>query len=49
MNPDIDEDRRRHDDFKRDQLAVPLDDVKAWIASWDSADEIPRPQPRKAR
>jgi predicted transcriptional regulator len=45
--PDISEDRRRLDEFKRTGLAVPLDDVKAWVASWGIADELPRPQPRK--
>ena len=45
--PDIGEDRRRYDDFRRTQLAVPLDDVKAWISSWGSENELPRPQPRK--
>jgi hypothetical protein len=47
MYPDIAEDRRRYDEFKRTRLAVPLDDVKAWVASWGTADELPRPQPRK--
>ena len=45
--PDIAEDRRRYEEFKRTRLAVPLDDVKAWVASWGSANELPRPQPRK--
>ena len=45
--PDIGEDRRRYDEFKRTQLAVPLDDVKAWVASWGSASELPPPHPRK--
>ena len=45
--PDIGEDRRRYDEFKRTRLAVPLDDVKEWVASWGSANELPRPQPRK--
>jgi len=45
--PDISEDRRRIDEFKRTRLAVPLDDVKAWVASWDSAEELPRSQLRK--
>jgi predicted transcriptional regulator len=45
--PDIGEDRRRYDEFQRTRLAVPLDDVKAWVASWGSADELPRPHPRK--
>jgi hypothetical protein len=46
-DPDIAEDRRRYDEFKRTRLAVSLDDVKAWVASWGSANELPRPQPRK--
>jgi predicted transcriptional regulator len=45
--PDVAEDRRRYDEFKRTGLAVHLDEVKAWVASWGSADELPRPQPRK--
>ena len=45
--PDISEDRRRYDDFRRTRLAVPLDDVKAWVSSWGSDNELPRPQPRK--
>ena len=45
--PDIAEDRRRLDEFNRTRLAVPLDEVKAWIASWDTPDELARPQPRK--
>ena len=47
--PDVAEDRRRLDDFNRTGLAVPLDDVKAWVASWGSANELPRPAPRKLR
>jgi predicted transcriptional regulator len=45
--PDIAEDRRRLDDFKTTRSAVPLDDVKAWVASWGSTIELPRPAPRK--
>jgi hypothetical protein len=45
--PDIAEDRRRLDQFVSTRNAVALDDVKAWVASWDSADELPRPSPRK--
>ena len=44
--PDIAEDRRRYDEFRQTRLAVPLDDVKAWVASWGSANELPRPLPR---
>ncbi|HEY5127062.1 MAG TPA: hypothetical protein VIJ35_07130, partial [Bradyrhizobium sp.] len=45
--PDIGEDRRRLDAFKQTRAAVPLDDVKDWVASWGSANELPRPAPRK--
>ena len=45
--PDIAEDRRRLDDFKTTRSAVPLDHVKAWVSSWGSANELPRPTPRK--
>jgi predicted transcriptional regulator len=41
------EDRRRLDDFEATRLAVPLDDVKAWVASWGATNELPRPAPRK--
>lgn len=45
--PDVAEDNQRLDAFKRTGLAVPLDDVKAWVASWGSANELPRPASRK--
>jgi predicted transcriptional regulator len=45
--PDISEDRRRLDEFERTRLAIPLDEVKAWVTSWGTAEELPRPQPRK--
>jgi predicted transcriptional regulator len=45
--PDIAEDRRRLDAFKQTRAAVPLDEVKTWVASWGSANELPRPAPRK--
>jgi len=45
--PDVAEDRRRLDAFKQTGSAVPLDDVKAWVASWGSANELPRPMARK--
>jgi predicted transcriptional regulator len=44
--PDVAEDRRRLDAFKQIHAAVPLDDVRAWVASWGSANELPRPVPR---
>ena len=45
--PDIAEDRRRLDDFRTSGAAVPLNEVKDWIASWGSAQELPRPVARK--
>jgi predicted transcriptional regulator len=45
--PDVGEDRRRYDHFRQTRTAVPLDEVKAWVASWGSDDELPRPQPRR--
>jgi predicted transcriptional regulator len=45
--PDIGEDRRRLEAFKQTRAAVPLDDVKAWVASWGSGNELPRPAPRQ--
>ncbi|MBV8700047.1 hypothetical protein [Bradyrhizobium sp.] len=44
---DVVEDRRRLDAFRETGEAVPLGDVKDWIASWDTTDELPRPAPRK--
>ena len=44
--PNVGEDRRRLDAFKQLRVAVPLNEVKTWIASWGSANELPRPQPR---
>ena len=43
--PDIAEDCRRPDEFFRTRRAVPLDRVKAWVASWDTTEEPPRPSP----
>jgi hypothetical protein len=45
--PDFAEDRRRLDDFNKTRLAVPLDDVKAWVASWGSDNELPPPTSHK--
>ena len=46
-DPDVAEDRRRLDAYIATGQAVPLDDVKAWVASWDAPDELPRPSPSK--
>jgi predicted transcriptional regulator len=45
--PEIAEDRRRLDHFARTRSGIPLDDVKAWVASWDTPSELPRPSSRK--
>jgi predicted transcriptional regulator len=45
--PDVEEDIRRLEEFERTGLAIPGDEVKAWIDSWGTANELPRPQPRK--
>ncbi len=47
--PDVAEDRRRLDAFRQTRAAVPLEDVKNWGVSWDSASELPRPVPRENR
>jgi hypothetical protein len=43
---DVGEDRQRLDAFRETGKAVPLGDVKSWVASWDTADELPRPSPQ---
>jgi hypothetical protein len=45
--PDIAGDRRRLDEFVNSRKAVSLDSVKAWVASWDTVEELPRPSPHK--
>jgi hypothetical protein len=44
---DVAEDRRRLDAFLNSRKAVPLDRVKAWVESWDTSEEFPRPSPHK--
>jgi predicted transcriptional regulator len=46
-NPDIAEDRRRLGDFRRTREAIPLHDVKAWVESWGTDKELPRPTPQR--
>jgi len=47
--PDIREDLRRLREFERTGEAVPFNEVEAWVESWGTAKELPRPQPRKMR
>jgi predicted transcriptional regulator len=46
-NPDITEDRRRLEDFRRTRTAIPLHEVKAWVESWGTNKELPRPKPQR--
>lgn len=41
------EDRRRLAEFQRTRECVPWDDVKAWMVSWGTPEELPAPKPRK--
>jgi len=44
---DVEEDLRRLQNFERTQEGVPLDEVKAWVRSWGTANELSPPVPRK--
>jgi predicted transcriptional regulator len=44
---DVEEDLRRLRDFERTGMAVPFEDVKAWVESWGTAHELAPPRPRK--
>jgi hypothetical protein len=43
----IAEDLRRFEEFERTDEGVPLDEVKAWVESWGTPNELPPPKPRK--
>jgi predicted transcriptional regulator len=45
--PDIAEDIRRLRNFERTGEAIPLDEIRAWVESWGTDNELPRPEPRK--
>jgi hypothetical protein len=47
-SPDVlAEDRRRLSEFRRAHEAVPWDEVKTWMLSWGTPNELPAPKPRK--
>ena len=46
-NPDIEEDRRRLREFERTGEAIPLHEIKEWVASWGTDNELPRPKSRR--
>lgn len=31
----------------RQGIGIPLEEIEAWVESWDTEDELPRPQARK--
>jgi hypothetical protein len=41
------EDARRLAEFERTREGVPWAEVKAWMQSWGTPDELPPPKPRK--
>ena len=41
------EDARRLAEFRRTREALPWDDVKAWMQTWGTPNELPAPKPRK--
>jgi predicted transcriptional regulator len=43
---DVEEDLRRLRNFERTQEGVPLDEVKAWVRSWGTANELSPPTSR---
>jgi predicted transcriptional regulator len=45
--PDIEEDRRRLREFERTRLGIPLHEVKAWVDSWGTANELPPPKAQR--
>jgi predicted transcriptional regulator len=47
--PDVEEDLRRLQAFEQTGEGIPFEKVKAWVDSWGTANERPRPLPRKLR
>ena len=47
--PDIEEDLRRLEEFERTGEAVPMEEVKAWVESWGTGNELPMPKARKIK
>jgi predicted transcriptional regulator len=41
------EDARRLAEFERTREGVPWDEVKSWLRSWGTPDELPTPKPRR--
>jgi predicted transcriptional regulator len=51
MKPDVSPDKAALVRVALDQVkagqTIPAEEVEAWIESWDTADELPKPKPRK--
>src|SRR3989337_2548221 len=45
--PDIEEDRLRLREFERTPMGIPLHEVKAWVDSWGTGNELPPPKARR--
>jgi hypothetical protein len=45
----VEEDEAALADFERTGMGVPWEEVRDWMKSWGTANELPRPQPRKLR
>jgi hypothetical protein len=43
----LEEDARRLTEFERTRMGVPWDEVKVWMESWGTPNELPPPKPRK--
>lgn len=41
------EDARRLAEFERTRMGVPWEEVRAWMQTWGTPDELPVPKPRK--
>jgi hypothetical protein len=43
----LEEDASRLAEFERTRTGVPWDEIKGWMESWGTPNEIPPPKPRK--
>jgi len=43
----LEEDARRLAEFERTRMGAPWDEVKAWMQSWGTPNELPPPKSRK--
>jgi hypothetical protein len=43
----LEEDARCLAEFEQNRMAIPREEVKAWMGRWGRPDELPRPKPRK--